>query len=39
MKRRVVLMVAAILLFIGIIGLVSDQLIRAGHRRAFRYLG
>ena len=27
------------ILTIGIIGLVSDQLIRAGHRRAFRYLG
>jgi len=26
------------ILTIGIIGLVSDQLIRAGHRRAFRYL-
>ena len=27
------------ILTIGVIGLVSDQLIRAGHRRAFRYLG
>jgi NitT/TauT family transport system permease protein len=27
------------ILTIGIIGLVSDQLIRAGHRHAFRYLG
>ncbi|MGH3469002.1 MAG: ABC transporter permease [Thermocrispum sp.] len=27
------------ILTIGIIGLLSDQLIRAGHRRAFRYLG
>src|SRR5688572_27053135 len=27
------------ILTIGIIGLASDQLIRAGHRRAFRYLG
>jgi NitT/TauT family transport system permease protein len=27
------------ILTIGIIGLVSDQLIRAGHRRTFRYLG
>ena len=26
------------ILTIGIIGLVSDQLIRAAHRRAFRYL-
>src|ERR671919_52793 len=31
--------VLAGILTIGIIGLVSDQLIRAGHRRAFRYLG
>ena len=27
------------ILTIGIIGLVSDQLIRLLHRRAFRYLG
>jgi NitT/TauT family transport system permease protein len=27
------------ILTIGVIGLASDQLIRAGHRRAFRYLG
>jgi NitT/TauT family transport system permease protein len=27
------------ILTIGIIGLVSDQLVRGGHRRAFRYLG
>jgi NitT/TauT family transport system permease protein len=27
------------ILTIGIIGLASDQIIRAIHRRAFRYLG